>query len=745
MNQSNEHIEPLKVPVRANKNFVYNGESYPIDFCLVKKYSNFFYLNRKKFKSVQDIEIKPENYEIIDEAVPKFVACCQSQSFDINDSNVFSLYQLSIQYDVPILNDLTSQYIKKNPKQLVFDSIFFKMRNENSKDDSDLSIEEEMIASDFFEFIDDKRLLSLPISVLYHIISNKHLDINSMDSTKQNQIIEFLFNCLDKYQREASILFLNIDLENERIDLLPRLLARYSNVFDFNFINPKFLAKNTSFLMGQLKSLKLEYTNKLAEMQSENTKQKECFTASQNSFNESKSSLEKRLLDLENKMNQLEEKVNEQAKKLERYTSIKVSKIEIICDPKVLGLGSTITLSTLIKPKYAFNDGVEWQILQEEKGVVNVESKNEKILVLKGLIPSKKVTVVATALDGSGITSRKELIVGYLKGAIELKVQQDQLIKGTIKITEEGGVTMDKSKSKYILNTNNSFHLRKEDYESGFTLDSLVKDVSIKVPVGIHYLHVLIVDTFGNSQELISKKMIAIDNSLRQEISQIKENMLKEIADYINLPKVMVFGSTGSGKTSLANALADSDIKIIKGPGNRACLDGNGIMHGNLYSRTFLPSFLIDSQKRFIFCDFLSFYDFSDLKKEIIISYIADYLFHENTSVILLVESEEEIYRNMGKSLSKSIENVLEMLGDASQLKKKFAIIITKGDQEMTGENYLEMLGDNMRIREKKFMKYFGSINAFSMPKPKKSDIGKKYDFEDKNKIIDFILSNINK
>lgn len=117
-------------------------------------------------------------------------------------------------------------------------------------------------------------------------------------------------------------------------------------------------------------------------------------------------------------MNQLEEKVNEQAKKLERYTSIKVSKIEIICDPKVLGLGSTITLSTLIKPKYAFNDGVEWQILQEEKGVVNVESKNEKILVLKGLIPSKKVTVVATALDGSGITSRKELIVGYLKGAI---------------------------------------------------------------------------------------------------------------------------------------------------------------------------------------------------------------------------------------------------------------------------------------------------------------------------------------
>ena len=42
-------------------------------------------------------------------------------------------------------------------------------------------------------------------------------------------------------------------------------------------------------------------------------------------------------------------------------------------------------------------------------------------------------------------------------------------------------------------------------------------------------------------------------------------------------------------------------------------------------------------------------------------------------------------------------------------------------------------------------MKYFGSINAFSMPKPKKSDIGKKYDFEDKNKIIDFILSNINK
>lgn len=123
MNQFNEHINPINPTSRTNKNFVYKGKEYPIDFSLVKKYSNFFYINKSQFKLVHDIEIKPNNYELSEEVILMFIACCQNQPFDINDTNVFALHQLSIQYDVPVLNNLTSQCINKNKKSLVFQSI----------------------------------------------------------------------------------------------------------------------------------------------------------------------------------------------------------------------------------------------------------------------------------------------------------------------------------------------------------------------------------------------------------------------------------------------------------------------------------------------------------------------------------------------------------------------------------------------------------------------------------------------
>lgn len=257
----NEHINPIKPPIRANKNFIYKGKKYPIYFSMVKMYSNYFYKNKVHYKSIEDIELKPDNYEIVDEAIPMFIACCQNEPFDINDSNIFSLYQLSIQYDVPVLNKLTSQYINKNQKQLIFQSILYKLQYSNVN--IDLSAEEDLIASNFFDYIKDEQLVSLPVNVLYRIINNQQLKINSMDLTKQGQFIDFLFKCLDKHQREASILFLNLDIENERIGVLTQLLNRYSNIFDFNFINSKYLSKSASFLLNELQKLKIEFTSKI--------------------------------------------------------------------------------------------------------------------------------------------------------------------------------------------------------------------------------------------------------------------------------------------------------------------------------------------------------------------------------------------------------------------------------------------------------------------------------------------------
>lgn len=83
-----------------------------------------------------------------------------------------------------------------------------------------------------------------------------------MNSTYQNRFIEFLFKCLDKHERKASILFLNLDLESDNINILNRLLKDYSDIFDFNMMNPKFLAKNALFFLSELQKLKIEYKNK---------------------------------------------------------------------------------------------------------------------------------------------------------------------------------------------------------------------------------------------------------------------------------------------------------------------------------------------------------------------------------------------------------------------------------------------------------------------------------------------------
>lgn len=532
MSQFNKHFNPIKPLIRTNKNFVYQGKKYPIDFSLVKKYSNYFYKNKDLFKSVEDIEIIPDKYTLLEESIPIFIACCQKEPFDINDTNIFSLYQLSVQYEVPTLNQITSQYIAEHQKPLVFQTIFYKLRNQNTNANFDLSPEEEIISSNFFEYINDEQLLSLPVPVLYHIISNDHLAFKSMNTSNQTQFIDFLFRCLDKHRREASVLFLTLDLENERVDLLSHLISRYSDFFDFNMINAKFLAKNTAHLLSELQRLKIEFTEKLNEMKTENENQKKSFKSSQKKLNDSNNDLinsnnelmnsnkelVKRLEKLENelsaqkmkletqnnKMIQMEERLNEQESKIERYTNLKVNEIKINTEPKFLLPGSTMTLSAFVKPRLAFNDGVNWQIVEEVERSVEVRSKNEKSLVLKGLIEGKKITVIAKALDGSRVTATKEIIISALNVKIEVNVDQNQTIKGTIKTTEIGGIALDKSKSKFMLDTNNSRELGNSAYQNGFQLDDLNKNISFKNQPGNYYLHILAVDNCGSSRELVS-------------------------------------------------------------------------------------------------------------------------------------------------------------------------------------------------------------------------------------------------
>ena len=132
MSKIDQKICFINPPIKPDKNLVYKKTRYPIEFDILKKYSNYFYNNRKSYKNVEDIELEDVS-DIKEDDLQNFVSCCQNREFIISSSNVFSLYQLSVQYEVPLLIQKTEEYIKENSKTLIFESIFIKIRRKKKQ------------------------------------------------------------------------------------------------------------------------------------------------------------------------------------------------------------------------------------------------------------------------------------------------------------------------------------------------------------------------------------------------------------------------------------------------------------------------------------------------------------------------------------------------------------------------------------------------------------------------------------
>ena len=88
------------------------------------------------------------------------------------------------------------------------------------------------------------------------------------DDEHQNQIFDFMFHCLDKYKKPASILFQNFDLDVIDFTFINRLLNEYEDIFDFNMLNAKTNLKKASEMMSEIKKIKLEQSIFYSDVQS---------------------------------------------------------------------------------------------------------------------------------------------------------------------------------------------------------------------------------------------------------------------------------------------------------------------------------------------------------------------------------------------------------------------------------------------------------------------------------------------
>ncbi|KAK8839551.1 hypothetical protein M9Y10_031910 [Tritrichomonas musculus] len=110
----------------------------------------------------------------------------------------------------------------------------------------DIDFYEDIIAKNLEEFVQNESLTNLNISVLYRIIEKYHTQ-KEIDTN----IIDFLFKCLDKQGRKASVLFSFVSIEKLDPIHLNQLLTKYSNVFDFQFINTS-LTKTLYEILNQM-------------------------------------------------------------------------------------------------------------------------------------------------------------------------------------------------------------------------------------------------------------------------------------------------------------------------------------------------------------------------------------------------------------------------------------------------------------------------------------------------------------
>lgn len=78
--------------------------------------------------------------------------------------------------------------------------------------------------------------------------------------------------------------------------------------------------------------------------------------------------------------------------------------------------------------------------------------------------------------DITWVSVKKDLNAFLSKGEIDAKVDSSQIIKGTIKLNDEGNI-LDKSKSKFILNTNKSSILGEESYTKGSSIETQTQGI----------------------------------------------------------------------------------------------------------------------------------------------------------------------------------------------------------------------------------------------------------------------------
>lgn len=199
--------------------FVYKDKKYPFKFDFFKYASNYFSTNKDELENRKEISLFDTDIEhkitIKDEIIKDFINFVQSKKIPLNKENVILLNYLSTKYEVSKLEEITNEFIKEEESELVLELIY-----EHQNDlIFNTSKYEKIISAQIEKYIDDDRLLDINIPILYRIFQ-QYFNEHQPNKTIKKRIYDFFIQIVDKYGREASILFDGIDLIHEKKDMI---------------------------------------------------------------------------------------------------------------------------------------------------------------------------------------------------------------------------------------------------------------------------------------------------------------------------------------------------------------------------------------------------------------------------------------------------------------------------------------------------------------------------------------------
>lgn len=206
--------------------------------------------------------------------------------------------------------------MEQHQKDFIIDILLLRQKDCNSSTDE----YEEIISNDLIHYTDDERLLSLPIPVLYRIMTkytfkNKLSIENHEDGEESNEeqkIIDFLFACLDEYGIRASPLFEHIKINTTIIN---RLIKSYKDKFDFNYIKDEQIKSihktesNRIYEYEKLKNELFEKTREIEELRREQKKEKKKIEEMTAAFTEREHQKDLQMNQIFSEMQQMREEI----------------------------------------------------------------------------------------------------------------------------------------------------------------------------------------------------------------------------------------------------------------------------------------------------------------------------------------------------------------------------------------------------------------------------------------------------